>query len=74
MCLDVIDFVTAIALERITICQKSMDEHLFRYATELKSYDILQAFLNHGWDINTPVDSLNLPALAYVTALICRTG
>lgn len=51
-----------------------MDEHLFRYATELKSYDILQAFLNHGWDINTPVDSLNLPALAYVTALICRTG
>ncbi|KAJ9386285.1 hypothetical protein DTO063F5_3799 [Paecilomyces variotii] len=42
-----------------------VNEHLFRYATESKFYDILQAFLDHGWNINTPFDSLNPPALAY---------
>jgi hypothetical protein len=45
-----------------------MNSYLFRYATESKFYDILRAFLDHGWDINTHVDSLNPPALAYVTA------
>ncbi|KAJ9293833.1 hypothetical protein DTO271G3_7460 [Paecilomyces variotii] len=42
-----------------------MNQELFLYATESKSYQMLQVFLEHGWDINTPVDSLRPPALAY---------
>lgn len=41
-----------------------MNQELFLYATESKSYQILQVFLEHRWDINTPVDSLRPPALA----------
>lgn len=43
-----------------------MNQGLFLFATESKSFQILQAFLDHGWDINTPVDALRPPALASV--------
>ncbi|KAJ9253248.1 hypothetical protein DTO207G8_4255 [Paecilomyces variotii] len=42
-----------------------MNQELFLYATKRKSYPILQAFLEHGWDINTPTSRLIPPALAY---------
>lgn len=35
-----------------------MNQELFLHATVSKSYSILQAFLDRGWDINTPVDLL----------------
>jgi hypothetical protein len=37
---------------------------LFQVATQAKSYDILQAFLDHGWSINAPINFLTPPALA----------
>jgi ribosomal protein L16 Arg81 hydroxylase len=43
-----------------------MNQGLFLSATELKYYQILQVFLDHSWDINTPVDALRPPALALV--------
>ncbi|RHZ62026.1 ankyrin repeat domain-containing protein [Aspergillus thermomutatus] len=44
--------------------QVPMNPWLFMKATENTSYQILQAFLNHGWDINAPIDSNTPPALA----------
>lgn len=44
---------------------------LFLVATQAKSYDILQTFLDHGWNINTPINFLTPPALAYVILLCC---
>ena len=41
-----------------------MNQQLFVYATQTKSYKILQAFLDHGWDINTPTNLITPPALA----------
>jgi hypothetical protein len=41
-----------------------MNSQLFMKATEDTSYQILQEFLNHGWDINTPISSNDPPALA----------
>ncbi|KAJ5819839.1 hypothetical protein N7474_005430 [Penicillium riverlandense] len=44
--------------------QVPMNSQLFMKATEDTSYQILQEFLNHGWDINTPISSNDPPALA----------
>ncbi|KAJ5963496.1 uncharacterized protein N7479_003372 [Penicillium vulpinum] len=42
-----------------------MSARLFMKATQNTSYQILQAFLDHGWDINTPIDSNTPPGLAF---------
>ena len=36
----------------------------FKMATQNTLYRILQAFLDHGWDINRPINSYTPPALA----------
>jgi hypothetical protein len=41
-----------------------INAQLFLIATRNTSYRILEAFLHHGWDINTPIDSYTPPALA----------
>lgn len=41
-----------------------VNQELFLYATESKLYQVLDIFLQHGWDINTPVDFIRPPALA----------
>lgn len=41
-----------------------VNQEVFLYATKRKLYPILQAFLEHGWDINTPISPLTPPALA----------
>lgn len=43
-----------------------MSPGLFLTATKAKSYEILACFLDHGWDINTPINMFIPPALAYV--------
>lgn len=40
---------------------------LFVCATKLKSYPMLQLFLDCGWDINEPIDRVSPPPLMYVT-------
>lgn len=47
-----------------------MTAELFLAATQAESYGILQAVLDHGWDINTPMNLLTLPALAYALPTI----
>lgn len=42
-----------------------MNQTLFIYATQSKAYKILHAFLDHGWDINTPGNLITPPALAF---------
>jgi hypothetical protein len=44
-----------------------MKKEHFLEATNCGSINILQIFLDNGWDINTPVDTHNPPALAYGT-------
>lgn len=51
-------------VEALLDCHVPMNSVLFLKATRNTSYQILQAFLNHGWDINTPIDSYTPPALA----------
>lgn len=41
-----------------------MNSELFLKATRNTSYRILEAFLHHGWDINTPINLYTPPALA----------
>lgn len=40
-----------------------MKKEHFLEATSRESINILQAFLDNGWDINTPMDTHNTPAL-----------
>lgn len=40
---------------------------LFVCATKMKSYPMLQLFLDCGWDINEPIDRVSPPPLMYVT-------
>lgn len=40
---------------------------LFVCATKLKSYPMLQLFLDCGWDINEPIDRTTPPPLMHVT-------
>ncbi|KAK2763316.1 hypothetical protein FQN54_009952 [Arachnomyces sp. PD_36] len=42
-----------------------MKEHHFLEATRRGAVDILQSYLDNGWDINTPMDTHNPPALAF---------
>ncbi|KAJ5249113.1 hypothetical protein N7468_000564 [Penicillium chermesinum] len=41
-----------------------MRPFLFQEATKNTSYRVLESFLNHGFDINTPIDTNNPPAIA----------
>lgn len=38
---------------------------LFVCATKMKSYPMLQLFLDYGWDINEPIDRASPPPLMY---------
>ncbi|PYI32281.1 ankyrin [Aspergillus indologenus CBS 114.80] len=51
-------------VETLLTYQVPMNAELFLKATRNTSYRILQAFLHHGWDINTPVSPYTPPALA----------
>lgn len=42
---------------------------LFVCATKMKSYPMLQLFLDCGWDINEPIDRASPPPLMYVTPI-----
>lgn len=52
------------AADRLIMEGVPMNQYLFLYATRLKYYGILAAFVNHGWDINTCADLSSPPALA----------
>jgi hypothetical protein len=39
---------------------------LFRHATQVKSYEMLQLFLDHGWNINEPLSYDKPPPLMQV--------
>lgn len=51
-------------VESLLVYQVPMNSELFLKATRNTSYQILQAFLHHGWDINTPINPYTPPALA----------
>ncbi|KAJ5718859.1 uncharacterized protein N7483_009941 [Penicillium malachiteum] len=43
----------------------SINSQLIVKATRNTSYQILELFLNYGWDINMPIDSYSPPAIAF---------
>lgn len=47
-----------------------MNSQFVLRATMNTSYQTLEVFLNHGWDINTPLDWVTPPALAYVDLIL----
>jgi hypothetical protein len=44
-----------------------MNVGLFRHATQVKSYEMLQLFLDHGWNINQQLSYTKPPPLMQVT-------
>ena len=46
-----------------------MREFLLQRAAQLRSIEALQAFIDHGWDINTPCGLFTPPALWSVSPL-----
>ena len=61
---EAIEHDLAEVVESLLIYQVPMNSELFLKATRKTSYPILQAFLHHGWDINTPINPYTPPALA----------
>jgi hypothetical protein len=61
---DAIEHNSVKVVEALLDCHVPMNPLLVLKATRNTSYQILQAFFNHGWDINTPIDSYTPPALA----------